>query len=268
MLLKIATFSLNSVKKKFIANILNLFFPEVNEQVLAPLSNTDSIYQKHEPYIPDFTARATDTLLFLRIKRPHYIVARRATLMGRSQQDNTNEEDAFNKEWKHLSHINQCNHNNVDTKVEIHDTAPTDAVSELAANPSYTSNWTPVPSITNISGLTKRTDSKDSGWSFPASDKHPDTSESDHDLATKESSDRLNSVTIEVPESKDDSHISDGKLECSNHERTSSFGAIDGLLNKDMSMSCDNATDDDMGSGEFTPLVNKEDRKSNGGGDS
>lgn len=188
--------------------------------------------------------------------------------MGRSQQDNTNEDEAFNKEWKHLSKINQCNHNNVDTKVEIHDAVTTETMSELTSKPSYSSNWTPLPSSSNISSLMKRTDSKDSGWSYPPSDNKPENSESDHELATKESCDKLANVMIDVLESKDDSHITDVKLECSNHERTSSCGAVDGLLNVGVSVSCDNATDEEMGSGEFTPLVGKEERKSSGAGDS
>lgn len=238
----------------------------VNDNMLAPSSNTDSIYVKHEPYIPDFTVRAIDTLLFLRIKRPHYIVARRATLMGRSQQDSKTEDEAFTSEWKHLSKINQCNHNSVDTKIEIHEATTTETISEMTGKPSYSSNWTPLPSSTNISGLMKRTDSKDSGWSFPASEgKH--TSESDHELASKESNDKLTSVTINV-ESKDDSFVSDSKLECSNHERTSSCNAVDGLLNAGVSVSCDSANEDDMGSGEFTPLVNKDECRRSGAGDS
>jgi len=64
-----------------------LSIPEVNDQILNPTSNSDSIYIKNEPYIPDFSVRATDQILFLRIKRAHYIVARRATMMGRNEQN-------------------------------------------------------------------------------------------------------------------------------------------------------------------------------------
>ena len=35
------------------------------------------------PYIPDFTLRATTDLQYLRIRRSHYLVARRATMVQR-----------------------------------------------------------------------------------------------------------------------------------------------------------------------------------------
>ncbi|KAL4231606.1 Metal transporter cnnm2 [Mactra antiquata] len=217
----------------------------VNEKVLAPSSNTDSIYVKNEPYIPDFTVKATECLLFLRIKRPHYIVARRATLMGRSQQNNMKEDEAFNKEWTHLSKINQCNNATEESRVEVHEKK------KPVPQNSYSSNWTPIQSTTNINDLKQRrdskdSDSKDSGWNFPTSEKTVDTSESDHD--TIESNTRDSAVT------KRGKNESDSGVGSRIDNRKSGGGG-----NNENVDSCDNTdfNDEEHGSGEFTPLVCK-----------
>ncbi|XP_053406690.1 metal transporter CNNM4-like [Mercenaria mercenaria] len=186
----------------------------ISDKVLSPSSSTDSMYVKHEPYIPDFTLKATDNLLFLRITRPQYIVARRATMMGRSQQIAMMDDEAFTKEWTHLSKINQCNnakntfsadiHNATDNKIE-------DAKTEDNLNRSFSSK-------SSISVL-KRTESKDSGWNFSTSEKPADTSESDLEqveLTPKEDEEKLTE--------KVDSSSSDKNHKSSDHERTRNGG--------------------------------------------
>src|SRR6218665_1544792 len=53
-------------------------------------------------YIPDFTVRAKTDLQYLRIRRAHYLVARRATLMECQQKSlqGITCEDQFEEEWR------------------------------------------------------------------------------------------------------------------------------------------------------------------------
>lgn len=53
-------------------------------------------------YIPDFTVRAKTDLQYIRIRRAHYLVARRATLMERQQKSlqGITCEDQFEEEWR------------------------------------------------------------------------------------------------------------------------------------------------------------------------
>ncbi|WAR20819.1 CNNM2-like protein [Mya arenaria] len=240
---------------------------KVSNQILNPSSNSDSIYIKMEPYIPDFSVKAVDSLLFLRIKRAHYIVARRATLMGRNELNSMQEEEAFASEWSHLSKINQCSHNSTenDTSVEIH-TENEKADREFEPKkPSYTSNWTPLSSRNDISGL-KRSDSKDSNWSFPHSDRQePDSLENTNMMELRT---RLNENQENFDEKgenkKADVSKADDSLEVRNGDRTRSGDGAEGVVgdreaNCGRPTSCHSADFDEDGRnlGEFTPLVSK-----------
>ncbi|KAH3717017.1 hypothetical protein DPMN_059756 [Dreissena polymorpha] len=155
---------------------------KVSDMILNPQNSSDSIYVKYEPYIPDFSLKAVDNILFLRIKRTHYIVARRATLMGRHEQDSTKEDETFTAEWKHATSIHRNQHK-VDASIEVHEPVfSIENIGEQEKPASFSSNWTPLPSTANITGMIQRTDSKDSGWSFPNSEKP----ELDLDLTSKD----------------------------------------------------------------------------------
>ncbi|KAJ8317655.1 hypothetical protein KUTeg_005559 [Tegillarca granosa] len=136
----------------------------VSDSVLAPTSNSDSIYEKNSPYIPDFSIRAISQLLFLRLRRAQYIAARRATLMGRSKMHNL-EDETFTKEWKKASLIAKMNNLDVMIHSEIDDTKKSKSLSEIHRT-SLSSHASPHKLV--------KTDSRDSGWSFP--DKQEDTS--------------------------------------------------------------------------------------------
>lgn len=71
---------------------------EMNEGLGAATSK-DSISVKNEPYVPDFTFTATTAMQFLRVRRVHYMAARRATILFQSQQASHSEDETFNKEW-------------------------------------------------------------------------------------------------------------------------------------------------------------------------
>ncbi|KAH3789336.1 hypothetical protein DPMN_167511 [Dreissena polymorpha] len=83
--------------------------------------------------------------------------------MGRHEQDSTKEDETFTVEWKHATRIN-WNHTNVGASIEHSE--PIFFVASMGDQhsppPSYTSNWTPLPRTTNITGTLTRTDSKDS----------------------------------------------------------------------------------------------------------
>ena len=72
------------------------------QSMLSITGSSDQVYQRPAKYVPDFSVKATTNLLYLRIRRPHYIAARRATLLERAPKakevDGT--EDPFAKEWK------------------------------------------------------------------------------------------------------------------------------------------------------------------------
>ncbi|XP_074641599.1 metal transporter CNNM4-like [Tubulanus polymorphus] len=58
-------------------------------------------YAKQPTYTPDFTVKALSDVQYMKIKRAHYIAARKATLMERSSKHN--EYDPFSKEWAKVS---------------------------------------------------------------------------------------------------------------------------------------------------------------------
>ncbi|XP_060594921.1 metal transporter CNNM4-like isoform X2 [Ruditapes philippinarum] len=236
----------------------------ISEKVLSPSSCTDSMYVKHEQYIPDFTLKATESLLFLRITRPQYIVARRATMMGLSKQNTMKDDEAFTKEWTHLSKINQCNNAKNAFPADVHhssDNKLEDAKNEDNLNHSFSSK--------SSIGVMKRTDSKDSGWNFSTSEKPVDTSESDLEqveIMLKESK-------KEKSDSKSENSSLDRNLESADHERTRNGGqrnAADVIVNMNVSKQCDTSRDhdDEYTSGEFTPLVDRKSKQNHASGDS
>lgn len=56
---------------------------------------------------PDYTVRACTEVLYLRVKRSLYLAAKRATLMERSQKDNTSGEQ-FDDEVEKVSCCKAC----------------------------------------------------------------------------------------------------------------------------------------------------------------
>ena len=71
-------------------------------------STSESAYTKVSQYTPDFNVRAITDLQYLKIRRAHYIAARRATKMER--QPNTPDnvdmvEDPFTREWNRATRL-------------------------------------------------------------------------------------------------------------------------------------------------------------------
>ena len=64
-------------------------------------STSESAYMKVSQYTPDFSVRAITDLQYMKIRRPHYIAARRATMMERQPKtpDTDQTEDPFTREW-------------------------------------------------------------------------------------------------------------------------------------------------------------------------
>lgn len=181
--------------------------------------------------------------------------------MGRSQQTSMKDDEAFTKEWTHLSKINQCNNAKNSISADVHKTdelKPEEVKPDEGSQPSFSSNWTPLPSSNTINGMMKRAESKDSGWNFS---EKPDTSESDLEqieLTSKEATEKLTATD----ETNGNGSNSDKTLESSDHERTSIEEiktTADANVNKNVSKQCDSSRyhDDDFNSGEFTPLVDK-----------
>lgn len=70
-------------------------------------SASDSIYSKQPQYNPDFNVKALTDLQYLKIRRSHYIAARRATMMERQPKTPEGDllEDPFIKEWNRATSI-------------------------------------------------------------------------------------------------------------------------------------------------------------------
>ena len=169
--------------------------------------------------------------------------------MARDNENTLKDEEAFTKEWINFNKINKSN-NSAETTVEVHDSP------EKVRPPAYTENWTPIPSCTNINGLQKRTDSKDSGWSFPTSEKQQDMSEEseidnkDGKLDTSASDIKFDAVELTGM------HSSDKKVNDIDPDRTSREFETTLDINEESAL-CDTHGygDDGQGDGEFTPLV-------------
>ena len=222
-------------------------FSEIKDSVLNPSSQSDSIYVKHEPYIPDFSMKAQDNILFLRIKRSHYIVARRATLMGRSKNVEMKDEEAFTKEWKKVSQlVEKRNDLSVEKINEVLNREMTEASMRQKFEPY---------SLENL----KRTDSKESGWSFSVSDRHNEGSDmesSKHDTSFTHSEDIvLNDIHADVKTNSD----TDFHTKISDNERTSG-GKGEVTINigdkgDNLTREHEEESNDELNSGESTPLV-------------
>ena len=74
-------------------------------------TGSDSLYEKSEPYVPDFSVKAASNLLFLRIRRAFYIAARRSTLLGQSVKVRDDDNVAFSKEWKKATFLSNLSSN-------------------------------------------------------------------------------------------------------------------------------------------------------------
>ena len=75
----------------------------LQQSSLSISSSSEQVYQRPVKYVPDFGVRAVTNVVYLRIRRSHYIAARRATLLERApkkQQALDNAEDLFDKEWQ------------------------------------------------------------------------------------------------------------------------------------------------------------------------
>lgn len=197
--------------------------------------------------------KAQDNILFLKIRRSHYIVARRATLLGRSKQVNLKDEDAFTNEWKKASQLADKKNNLSSEKIN-------EVLSREMTEASLRQKFEPY-----LLGSMKRTDSKESGWSFPASEKHSESSDmegSKHDTSFTHSEDVIsNDVHTDLKTNCD----TEFHTEISDNERTSGSQGLVSLGNKEKKR--DHLTrdhegadesNDELTSGESTPLVKDE----------
>ncbi|CAC5420325.1 CNNM [Mytilus coruscus] len=84
---------------------------EVNESSLAPQHSTDSIYLKGDVYIPDFSLKATSTIIYLKIRRAHYIASRKVTLIGKTTVREEEENEAYDREMQKASWLSNASNN-------------------------------------------------------------------------------------------------------------------------------------------------------------
>ena len=73
-----------------------------NNSITSIVSASDSVFTKPNKYIPDFSLHATSDLLYMKLRRAHYVAAYRATLMERHPRRDTVTEDQFAKEWSRI----------------------------------------------------------------------------------------------------------------------------------------------------------------------
>lgn len=88
-----------------------ILFLEVNESSLTPQHSTDSIYLKGDVYIPDFSLKATSTIIFLKIRRAHYIASRKVTLIGKTTVREEEENEAYDREMQKASWLTNASNN-------------------------------------------------------------------------------------------------------------------------------------------------------------
>ena len=83
-----------------------------NQSMVSISSSSDQVYQRPVKYVPDFSVKAMSNVLYLRIRRPHYIAATRATLLERAPKSREVDsmEDPFAKEWKRAISVDPENH--------------------------------------------------------------------------------------------------------------------------------------------------------------
>ncbi|KAL3864057.1 hypothetical protein ACJMK2_005766 [Sinanodonta woodiana] len=151
----------------------------VPESLLVPTNNSDSIYVKHDPYIPDFTMTAMTDLQLLKITRAQYIVARRATLMGRNKPESSQEEETFTQEWKKVRSLTSNVTGSASDDVVLHNKSN----SNLPISVNYDGSKVSLKNLTLDSNNRnkaiaefQRKESKDSVWSFPSVEKQLDSS--------------------------------------------------------------------------------------------
>ena len=81
------------------------------QSMMSLTGSSDQVYLKPVKYVPDFNVKAITDMLILRIRRPHYVAALRATLMERAPKSNgSNAEDHFSKEWKRAISVPDPDH--------------------------------------------------------------------------------------------------------------------------------------------------------------
>lgn len=88
-------------------NILNTF-SEVNDSILTP---QHSIYLKSNVYTPDFSLKATTSIIFCRIRRAHYIASRKETLIGKTTVREEEENEAYDREMQKASWLTNATNN-------------------------------------------------------------------------------------------------------------------------------------------------------------
>lgn len=81
------------------------------QSMISLTGSSDQVYMRPVKYTPDFTVKAMSDLLYLRIRRPHYVAALRATLLERTPKNaDDGMEDAFSKEWKRAISVPDPDH--------------------------------------------------------------------------------------------------------------------------------------------------------------
>lgn len=86
----------------------------------------DFNWRKMPPYVPDYSVRAITPVHFLRIRRMHYLAAKRTSLMVSSSFAETGHEEAFHLEW----------HRTVANSGNISRNNSSAGVTDLSAEPS------------------------------------------------------------------------------------------------------------------------------------
>ncbi|KAK3595841.1 hypothetical protein CHS0354_014663 [Potamilus streckersoni] len=161
----------------------------VSESLLVPTSNSDSIYVKHDPYIPDFTMTAMTDLQLLKITRAQYIVARRSTLMGRNKPESSQEEETFTQEWKKVRNLTSNVTGDTSGDVVLHNNSNSNLPVSVHSDGSKVSlkNLTLNSNNQNIAiAEFQRSKSKDSVWSFSSGEKQHNSSDSSREAVEAE----------------------------------------------------------------------------------
>ena len=157
------------------------------------------------------------------------------------------DDEAFTKEWKKVSLL-------VEKRNDLSVEKINEVLSREMTEASLRQKFEPY-----LLGNLKRTDSKESGWSFPPSDRHSEGSDmegSKHDTSFTHSDDLvLNDINADVRNNCD----TEFHTEISNNERTSGGQGEVTANNRDkgdnLTRDHEDESNDELTSGESTPLV-------------
>lgn len=99
---------MTEIKHKPKCNVKVLYFTAESPVAPSALGSLESLNMDamlRHTFQPDYSVRASSEVLYLQVKRSLYLAAKRATLMERSQRDNSTTGEQFDDEVEKVSYV-------------------------------------------------------------------------------------------------------------------------------------------------------------------